>query len=245
MGLTKAANVQTPKGNVIICPGGGYRWISPREAQPVADAFAANGWQPWILFYSVAISAEPLGDVPLRQAAMAVAKLHAETPQLPVILCGFSAGGHLAASVGVHWNDENRFSKGIQKAVRPEALILCYPVITAGEFSHEDSICALAGADREQADKYNVVHFVNSETPPTFLWATAADETVPVQNSFLFASALLQHRVPFEMHVYPDGVHGLSLATKQVEEPAKNRFADAHVATWFPCCIEWLERFAT
>ena len=81
---------------------------------------------------------------------------------------------------------------------------------------------------------------VDETTPPVFLWHTASDESVPVQNSLLFAGALAAAKVPFELHIYPFGPHGLSLATKEVEDPEKNRFADPHVAEWFGTMVKWL-----
>lgn len=135
------------KGNVIICPGGAYRWHSPREALPVAKAFAAQGWKPWILYYKVSVHGEVLGTAPLCQAAAAVRKVRAASPGRPVILCGFSAGGHVAASLGVHWNDEHLFAWEDCSVIRPDGLILGYPVITAGKYAHRESMEMLAGPD--------------------------------------------------------------------------------------------------
>ncbi|MDR2786136.1 MAG: alpha/beta hydrolase, partial [Treponema sp.] len=91
-------------GSVIICPGGAYRFLSPREAEPVARRFLEKGWRPFILRYSVG---ENLGTLPLEEAARAVRLVREEAAgrKRPVVLCGFSAGGHLAASLGVHWNN--------------------------------------------------------------------------------------------------------------------------------------------
>ncbi len=237
------------KGQVVICPGGGYEWLSPREAQPVADAFAAQGWRPWVLRYTVAEPGRTPGAEPLRQLGRAVAQVRARRPDKPVVACGFSAGGHLAASLAVHWQDEALFP-GAGRAVRPDAAVLGYPVVTAGRWAHEPSLEALlgrrpgdgaAGAFWErQREYFSLERQVGAGTPPVFLWHTAADETVPVQNSLLLAWALAERRIPFELHVYPRGVHGLSLATKEVEEPEKQRWAGPHVAEWFGDCIRWL-----
>ncbi len=240
------------RGNVIIFPGGGYEWHSPREAQPVAEAFAAAGWRPWLLYYQVSHGEKVLGTEPLRQAAQAVAQVRAKYPGQIVVVCGFSAGGHAAASLGVHWDDEQIFKEDDQKRVRPDAIILGYPVITAGIYAHEGSIDMLVGkmpeSSKETEDQwqerrnyFSLEKFVNAQTPPTFIWHTAGDSTVMVQNSLLFAESLAANRVPFELHIYPRGEHGLSLATKEVEEPEKGRFADAHVAGWFAECMGWLD----
>lgn len=236
------------KGNVIICPGGAYRWHSPREALPVAKAFAAQGWKPWILYYTVSVHGETLGTAPLCQAAGAVRRVRAASPGRPVILCGFSAGGHVAASLGVHWNDECLFAGEDRSVIRPDGLILGYPVITAGKYAHRESMEMLAGPDPAAAEGnlagpgyYGLEAHVDEQTPPAFIWHTAGDSTVAVQNSLCFAESLAAKGVPFEMHIYPYGEHGLSLATMEVEEPEKHRYADAHVAGWFEQCVQWLD----
>ncbi len=269
---TKGASVsQEWKGNIIICPGGGYQWHSPREAGPVAEAFAGAGWKPWILYYPVLDKEETggeaperaaearavqqkagrieaggggecLGIAPLLHAASAVKRVREDWPHKPVILCGFSAGGHVAASLGVHWNDSSLFSEEEQRCIRPDGLVLCYPVITSGLYAHQGSMKMLAGEEDSRRDYFSLERYVSSQTPPAFIWHTAADRDVPVQNTLLFAEGLAREGVPFELHIYPEGEHGLSLATKEVEEPAKGRFADVHVAGWFGQCAEWLDR---
>lgn len=217
------------RGIVIVCAGGAYAWLSPREQKPVSDAFLAKGFSTAILNYTVG---EDLGTLPMQEASWAIQSLRDKKPGMKVILLGFSAGAHLAASVAVHQGDLG--------LARPDSLILCYPVITAGEFGHEESIRRL-GPERKK--EYNSLEkWVDYNTPPTFLWHTAQDPEVPVENSLLFAQALAKEKVPFELHIYPFGVHGLSLATEEVEEAAKSRFRDPHVASWFELCIQWLER---
>ena len=227
------------KGNIIICPGGAYKWHSPREALPVAKAFAGQGWKPWILYYSVSEHGEILETIPLCQAAAAVERVRKHCPHKPVVVCGFSAGGHVAASLGVHWNDEAVFAKKEQARIRPDGLILCYPVITAGQYANQESINALAKG--EKSSYFSLESYVDRQTPPVFLWHTAADSEVAVLNTLMFANCLAAKEVPFELHIYPYGVHGLSLATKEVEEPQKERYTDAHVAGWFRQCTEWLD----
>lgn len=218
-----------PRGCVLICPGGGYEWRSPREADPVARAFAEKGFAPAVLEYTC-YRGEPLGTLPLTQLGEAAGRMRELYPGRLLAVCGFSAGGHLAASLGVHAR-----TLGLP---RPDALILGYPVITAGAYAHRGSIRALAGDG--DAAFFSLEAHVNAQTPPTFLWHTSSDESVPVQNSLLFAEALARAGVPFELHIYPEGVHGLSLATPEVDEPQKRRLADAHVASWFGLCADWL-----
>lgn len=174
------------KGSVIICPGGGYQWLSPREGEPVAKAFAALGWKPWILYYSVAGPGEVLGTEPVKQAAEAVKMVRMWETEKPVFLCGFSAGGHVAASLGVLWNEPEIFSKDQAESIRPDGLILGYPVISAGEWAHRGSFEMLAGDDLEKQQFFSLENHVDQNTPPVFLWHTAEDPTVPVENSLLF-----------------------------------------------------------
>ena len=230
--------VKDPKGAIIICPGGGYKFLSPRESWPVANRFAENRWQAFILEYSVG---ENLGTKPLQQLAWAVNTIRENSKILglenkPLVICGFSAGGHLAASYGVHWDDNKLFPIGNQ--FKPDGLILCYPVITTGKYAHRGSIDALVG--NRDSSYFSLEKHINEDTPSTFIWHTANDESVPVQNTLLFVNQLVEHGVSVEAHIYPNGVHGLSLATKEVEQLERGRLSDEHIASWFNLCIEWL-----
>lgn len=221
------------KACVIICPGGAYRHLSPRESEPVARAFEEMGLETEILRYPIreAGDPEPLGLRPLHVLAEAVKKRRAEHPGAPVYVCGFSAGAHLAATLGVHGR-----ALGLDV---PDALILCYPVITAEtRWCNEESFQNLTG--KEDREYFSLEKHVSSGMPPVFLWHTAADRDVPVENSLLFAAALSRAGVPFELHVYPFGVHGLSLATEEVAQPEKDRLPDPHVAGWVRLCSDWL-----
>ena len=221
------------KPTVIICPGGAYSHLSQRESEPVARAFQDLGCRTDILRYTVRESPDrlPLGLVPVRQLSQRVAR--AREAGGPVIVCGFSAGGHLAATLGVHWK-----TLGLCK---PDAMILCYPVITAdARYCNAESIQNIANdADR---DFFSLETHVSADTPPAFLWHTAADESVPVENTLLFASAMSRFDIPFELHIYPFGAHGLSLATEEVAQPEKSRLPDAHVAGWVRECGAWLDQ---
>jgi acetyl esterase/lipase len=231
--------------SVIICPGGGYRFVSPREAEPVADRFKEKGWEPFILRYSVG---ERLGAGPLKEAAALLQQVRSERGGF-VALCGFSAGAHLAASLGVHWNNTRLFPDTADRhTLRPDALVLAYPVISGGKYAHRESFDRLTlGTEYEGEDFFSLEEYAGAETPPSFLWHTVTDEAVPVQNSILFAEALIAANVPVELHLYPQGPHGLSLATEDVAEYQSGkppRAPDAHVAGWFNLCIEWLENLA-
>ena len=132
-----------------------------------------------------------------------------------IAVCGFSAGGHLSASSGILWNEPViAETLGIEnRMARPDAMILSYPVITSGEHAHRGSFECLLGERANDAawlERLSLERRVDGTTPPTFLWHTFADELVPVENALLLASALRRADVPFELHIFPEGIHGLS-----------------------------------
>ncbi|SMP58192.1 alpha/beta hydrolase [Anoxynatronum buryatiense] len=232
---------------VVICPGGGYQMISHREGKPVAEAFNQAGFHAFVLHYKVAPA--PLGWQPLHQLSQAVAEARQQVALaentavsgVKVAVCGFSAGGHLAGSLGTLWHRNDLFPATTSfKLHRPDALVLCYPVISARECAHAASFQQLAGPDPELCQLFSLEEQVTDQTPPTFLWHTLADELVPAKNSLLFLEALMKAQVTAELHLYPRGEHGLSLATPAVEQPENQRWADPHVATWFALAVEWL-----
>jgi len=226
---------------VVVCPGGGYEFVSAREADPPALAFFAKGYNVFILSYSVleeAINMQPLIDISL--SVMEIRNNHANWNIISdqIAVCGFSAGAHLAASLGTLWDNSVLKEKistqgGINK---PNAMILCYPVITAGQFAHRGSFTCLTGSETEDesCQIFSLEKQVNASTPPAFLWHTVEDNCVPVENTILFASALQHNHIPFECHIYPNGGHGQSMCN--VEVNSKND----HCATWFPLCTQWL-----
>lgn len=201
---------------VLICPGGGYCFVSDREAEPIALHFLSEGYAALILTYSIAPHRFP---TQLREVAAAMELLHENAADWMcdagrVAIVGFSAGGHLAA----HYS--NAFNIPEVREIFPEskpvqASILSYPVITADPaYCHPDSFRNLIGHDyplsQEELNQFSCDRLVTGNTPPTFLWHTAEDGCVPVQNSLLYAQALAEHHVPFGLHVYPAGHHGLA-----------------------------------
>lgn len=235
---------------VIVCPGGGYAFLSDREAEPVALAFLARGYQVFVLRYSLSPVHYP---AQLMEAACAVACVRQNAEQWHVdagaiSVCGFSAGGHLACSLGALWNDtELNASLGFApERCRPNALILAYPVITGGEFAHRGSFDNLLGnsAQSSLTAKLSLENAVGAHTPPVFLWHTLADDGVPVENSLLLAAALRKAGVPFELHIFPKGPHGLALANQETKSFCYDRI-NPHVAQWFDLCDHWLKTMFT
>ena len=227
---------------VIILAGGAYWRRSPREKEPVALQFLARGISPWVLEYSVAPKTFPQA---LCETLTAVSWLRdcAGTWNIDpggISVCGFSAGGHLAASTVCFWSRD--FIQDLLgrpgDRVRPDRLLLCYPVITAGEWAHQESIRCLLGEERARdGDARALVSLerqVGEDFPPAFLWHTAEDASVPVANTLLLGSALAARHVPFELHVYPKGRHGLSTGdfTSCGELAYGERYG----------CSDWLEK---
>ena len=234
------------RASVLICPGGGYHFVSDREAEPVAMRFLSAGFHVFILRYRVAPAKHPKPLLDVSRAMWLIrenaVKWHLDPERIAV--CGFSAGGHLAASLGVFWEKSYiREAMGMPEGInRPSALILGYPVITSGEYAHKGSFVELLGKDasEEQWKEMSLELQVNAQTPPCFLWHTFRDQAVPVENSLYFAQALRQQGIPFELHIFPEGPHGLSLCD---EETAGRNTAmiNLHAARWVPLCIEWLK----
>lgn len=232
---------------VLVIPGGGYAMRSDREAEPIALAFAARGFQTAVLQYPVAPSRFPES---LFCLAEAVAWLRANAGEnninpSQITTCGFSAGGHLAASLGVFWSSGFLSEKlGIDsKLIQPNRQILCYPVITSGKYAHVSTFDNLLGADasEEEREKVSLEKFVNAFVPPSFIWHTFEDQIVPVENSLMFADELRKHNVPFELHIYSEGVHGLSLSSDvTMDGDGGSVFPDNE--NWLDMACRWLKR---
>ena len=208
---------------MLVVPGGGYRYVSSTEADPVARTFYAAGYNVFVLAYTVNYLDEPLKLQPLMDIARAVRiiRYHAEKCSVDpdkIVVCGFSAGAHLCASLCVHYPDiSDPDPKYAPISARPDAAVLGYPVITSGEYAHRDSFTALLGADagEKELEYMSLEKHVTDDMPPCFLWQTASDESVPVENSYLFAMACRKAGVPFAHHVFSEGIHGMSVATEE------------------------------
>jgi acetyl esterase/lipase len=222
--LTLFAADEPAKSAVVVCPGGGYSRLADHEGDDVARWLVGHGIDAYVLRYRVAgpepgreaLHPAPLND--LRQAMRVVRERGA--PRVAVL--GFSAGGHLAATLATTG----------EGAERPDAVVLCYPVIKLG--THSGSRRQLLGPDHtdEQATALSAHLNVTAGTPPAFLWHTAADQGVPAENSLLFAAALARHGVPYALHVFPEGRHGLGLVTGDDEKLL--------ASVWPDLCMAWL-----
>lgn len=209
---------------LIVCPGGGYDHLSPREGEAPAMAFFAAGYNVFILHYSVG---ERAGELrPFRELAQTVSHVreHAERWHIRpdcIAVMGFSAGGHLAASLGAWWQT-------VAPECKPNALVLGYPVITMGEFTHRGTREHVTAGNENLNEMLSIENSIKPTFPPCFVWGTVDDASVPMENSLLLVSALRRAGVPFEYHLFAHGEHGLSTCTQETETPN-------------PECAKWLE----
>lgn len=217
---------------VVVVPGGGYSHVSAREADPVALQFAAAGYHTAVLNYSVGEAAQ--NYQPLRQLAQAIGVLRSHASNwhiLPdkIAVCGFSAGGHLALSSAVLNIPDQK------EQPRPNAVVLAYPVISAGEYAHRGSFIQLAGSEELAAQQpFGLETRIGPQTPPVFVWHTMEDATVPVENTLMLLSALHKAGVPCEAHLFEKGKHGTSISTAEVDCPSRHRHH------WVELALEWL-----
>lgn len=246
--------------SILIFPGGGYQMVSDREAQPVALKFLNAGYNAFVLWYS---TVDRMPDVhypmQLTQALSAVKYIRENIADKRVIVCGFSAGGHLAAMTltmynrkevlnamgGVACNGRAAAAGNVASVndLRPSAGILCYAVISSNpEYYHGGSFKNLTGSDEQSAyDNVSPDRFIDKNTPPAFIWHTLDDTAVPVENAFIFAKKLKEYNVPFALHIFESGVHGLSVCNKNsfIGNPDYLR---PDIEKWTELCADWLNK---
>ena len=221
-------DVPYPRPCVLVLPGGAYEHRSRRESEPVMLRFLARGYQAFTLDYTterenIALH-EPEGEV---NAALIHLRDNADEYDIDrkkIVLLGFSAGGHLALSEACHY-----------KTGRPDALVLCYPVVTTGEYGHDVSTYNITGDDEKKKEYYSLEKQIKPSLPPVFLWHTTKDKSVHPMNTLLLAEALTQSHVPFEYHLFQKGRHGLSICTNDVSS------YEERTAEWLDLMFSWLE----
>ncbi len=225
---------------VLVCPGGGYGFCSEREAEPIALQYMAAGYCAFVLDYAIA----PANCYPEPQKnasdAIQLIRKNAEEWGIDkdkIAIAGFSAGGHLAASLATMWDEEP--IKTADGSNKPNAAILCYPVISSDpEITHQGSFDNLCRDDRELMKKLSLENQVSDKTCPCFLWHTFEDDLVPVENSLRFAEALKKAGGSCELHIFPHGWHGLALANSDTAN--SDGGIVERVQEWVPLSIKWL-----
>jgi acetyl esterase/lipase len=225
---------------IIVCPGGGYSRLAPHEGQPLAELFAAQGIVGAVLTYRHNTHRHP---EPFSDAARAIRLMrhHATDLNLDpqrIGIMGFSAGGHLAATVAfqpdLYKEPEDDLARS--HSARPDRVILGYPVISFGPLGHQGSAANLLGPnpDPKMVEQLSNEKQITANAPPAFLFHTADDAGVPVQNSLMVAEAYTRHKIPYALHVYPKGRHGVGMATDNPE-----------LKSWTDLLVNWLADWTT
>lgn len=225
---------------MLVLPGGAYTMISDRESEPVALKFLDKGYSSFVLSYSVYTKY----PTPLHEAQMAVAYIRDNAEFYNVdsnrfCAVGFSAGGHLTGLLATAKTDEAILKRGIDE-LKPNAVILSYPVVTMGEFTHVGSRDNISGGNEKPYDVLSVEKRADKNSVPAFIWHTYEDSAVPLENSLMLASAYRNNNVPFALHIFERGWHGLSLADEET-----NIFSDEckhlyKVGKWVDLACDWL-----
>ncbi len=225
---------------MLVLGGGGYEYVSDREKEPIALYYLSQGFNVFVLEYSVAPITFPSA---LIEACMAMAYIRENANELyvdenHVAGIGFSAGGHLLGTLSTMFDcDEVKSVLGDKyKLCRPDAIVFCYPVVSSDKnITHQGSIDSLCAGDEKIIERVSIDKNITKNSPPAFIWATVEDACVPVENTFELALAYKKVGVPFELHVFETGRHGMSLATKETiyESPA--------IHTWLKMSITWLK----
>lgn len=219
---------------MVICPGGGYGGLAQHEGKDYALWLADHGVTGFVLKYRLGSHGYRHPRM-LQDAARAVRTVRAQAAKWSIDakrigIMGSSAGGHLASTLLTHFDagDANSPDEIEKQSSRPDLGILCYAVITLGEKTHQGSKKNLLGENppADLVKQLSNEQQVTRDTPPTFLWHTAEDGAVPAENSMMFALALQQNHVPYELHIYEKGRHGIGLV-------------GGH--PWTEQCLRWLK----
>lgn len=224
-----------PFAAIVVCPGGGYQARAEHEGVPIAEWLVSLGIAAFVVDYRVAPNRHP---IPLQDAQRAIRTVRARAAEWKVDparigILGFSAGGHLAATAGTQWDAGDPAASDPVRRVssRPGVMVLCYPVISFMLACHRGSVVNLLGPEPslEARRALSAELQVTAETPPAFIWHTADDAVVDIDNALVMASALRRHGVDFELHVFPNGAHGLGLAPDRPD-----------IAVWTDLCATFL-----
>ena len=243
-------NKKGPRQAIIVFPGGAYVALAQHEGEKIALNYFAAGINAFVLHYSTRGN-NPDMKYPMPQVdasnAIKYVRDNAERFNIDpeqIYVLGFSAGGHLASSMGTIWHRQEIYDAAQPMEYgynKPAGMILCYPVISSTHpFGHVGSFKNLAGqeATQEEMDYLSSDLNVDEKTCPAFIWHTAADQAVSVKSSLMMANALDNYKIPFELHVYPKGPHGIG----HPDGYGISEYEDPHAATWMPLSIEWIKQ---
>lgn len=232
--------------SVVIFPGGGYEYCSEREGEPIAFQYLAAGYAAFVVTYTC----KARFPAPLVDAAYTFYKIRLRAEEFcidpdKIAVLGCSAGGHLAGCLATMWNDVS-LVKTIgctAEELRPNAAVLCYPVISGVTSPHVGSFEVLLGEEPSRSDlsRLSLENRVTPKTPPIFIWATANDGTVSAHNSLVMAKACISNKIPMELHLFDDGPHGISTCDMSVAYG--EHYLKENVRRWIPLSVEFLNKY--
>lgn len=235
---------------LLVIPGGGYGCVcSDREGEPIGLAFLPYGYNAFVLHYTV--GRKKTYPSQLIEASFAVKYIrdHAEEYGIDpekIFVAGFSAGGHLAGSLGTMWHKEEIYNTvempyGYNK---PAGMMLIYPVVTGVKvYGHIPSFCNLLGTDspkKEQLSMCSLEQNVDEKAVPMFVMHTSDDQLVDVRNSLCLAEKYKEYGIPFEMHIYPQGPHGVALGN-EITKCGVEQWSHPAIAKWVEHAAAWAE----
>ena len=203
---------------LLILPGGAYQYCSDREAEPIALRMLAEGVNCFVLRYTCGATY----PTPHKEVAFALDYLKKHHEEFHILdknlsLVGFSAGGHLAASYAITYQEIAELMNLSEENIKPFALILGYPVITTDkQFTHRGTTHNITGDDQELLDRLSVEKHITNDFPPTYIFSTKSDEAVPIENSYMLIEELKKHNIVHQAHIFETGIHGGSLFTRAV-----------------------------
>lgn len=235
---------------ILVIPGGGYVEVcSGREGEPIAHAFVAKGFNAFVLHYSVDRTRK--FPAQLIEASLAIKNIRDNCDEYginkeEVYAVGFSAGGHLCGSLGILWDNKEVYEKidmplGYNK---PKGIILMYPVVTCDErYGHMGSFYNMFCDDNVSEEEMRTASLelhVNESSSPAFIFHAADDPCVPVENALMLAGAYSRSKVPFELHIYPEGAHGFALGNDitMIYSPDLGRRG---LSSWVDSAVSWME----
>lgn len=258
-------NVNKKRPLVVVCPGGGYAFTSDREAEPIALKFNSMGLHSVVLWYTTGDQLPGIPGNALQELAKTIKYIrhHAEEWFIDankIIICGFSAGGHLALNMAVNWSSP-KLANSVSASndeLKVNLAILGYPATYMKNSFQNDDLgfgsniiknpltanerwFGNKNPNQSDIDEFNTLLNVNKDTPPMFIWHTNEDMLVDVKQSLELAIKLRENSVPFEMLIFEKGEHGLALADRTTAR--KDSHINSHVYKWFELCQEWLSSY--
>lgn len=225
---------------VLICAGGAYSYRSEREGELAALRFMSYGIAAFVINYTCKAKF-PLALTEVMKA-MAYIKSNKESYGIneKVFICGFSAGGHLALSLGIYYNNKEILeSAGVcEDDAKPYGMILGYPVVTTGKYTHPETAENITGGDKSFEKITSLENHVSENTPKTFIWATRDDNTVPIQNTLMLVNALTEYNIPYTCHIFGNGAHGLALSDFSTSNNPYQK--NDECKCWFDMAFQWI-----